>query len=152
MHCAFSRGCEARRPLHEILSLPLSLFLSLSLCPLALIPHHLSPSATSAFLSLSRQMATITYMCQYITHTASRASLASPSSTKCTTTSSRSFTLQCSRPIPHLPSLTIHSVVVCLPLSRFSRSSAALFVSFPTRFLCLSLLFFTSFPRLSFLR
>lgn len=133
MHCAFSRDCETPSPRNS---------LSLSLSSRPHPSPSLSPSATPAFLSLSRQMATITYMCQYITHTVSRASLASPSSTKCTTTSSRSFTLRCSRPIPHLPSLTIHSVVVCLPLSRFSRCSQ------PFSFLSLSLSSLLSFPAL----
>lgn len=82
---------------------------------------YLSPSATPRFpsfllsLSLSRQMATITYMCQYITHTASRASPTNPSSTKCTTTSSRPFTLD---------------VLVryrTFPLSRLPLSSSILF-------------------------
>lgn len=147
----------------ETTSPPLSKF-SLSLSH-TLIPYdRLSPSANpvSFGLSLSRQMATITYMCQYITHTASRRALASPlsrpplpaSSTKCTTTS-RPFTLSMlSSDIAPSLSTALATVIVRLFLSHFSRLARTFSSLFPyVRSLFLSLflpLFLSSFhfPRL----
>lgn len=76
MHCAFSRDCEARRPLQDskfsLSRSPQPLTTAVFLSSLSLSICH--PNFLFQPLSLSRQMATITYMCQYITHTASRAS------------------------------------------------------------------------------
>lgn len=113
----------------EILSL--SFFLSLSISPyrsfssVSIYPHlvfrtlnplghHLSSSANPAFssgLSLSRQMATITYMCQYITHTANRASSRWSFFDKVHHHEPSVYS-RCSRPIPHLPTLRNPPVVV----------------------------------------
>lgn len=79
----------------------------------------LSPSAAPAFLpglSLSRQMATITYMCQYITHTARSPS---PSSTKCTTTRSSVYP-RCSHPIPHPSPPSSHDSIRAVVVRRLA--------------------------------